>query len=99
MEALASGAAVVASDVGAIPEMVIDGECGFLCAPGDYAAFADRIRELAANRDMLRRFRKNAREVAERSFDRQAMLREYEARLRSLIPKTVVAADSGHDKS
>ena len=98
MEALASGAAIVASSVGAIPEMVVDGKCAFLCRPGDYAEFAARIRELVADRVLLKQFRRSAREVAERRFDRQEMLRGYEAKLRRLVTEAAVLKVSGNDK-
>jgi glycosyltransferase involved in cell wall biosynthesis len=98
MEALASGAAIVASNVGAIPEMVVDGKCAFLCRPGDYDEFAARIRELVADRVLLKQFRRSAREVAERRFDRQEMLRGYEAKLRRLVTEAAVLTASGHDK-
>ncbi len=40
LEAMASGRPVVATAVGAVPEMVADGETGFVAPPGDEAALA-----------------------------------------------------------
>ena len=40
LEAMASGRPVVATTVGAVPEMVADGETGFVVPPGDQAALA-----------------------------------------------------------
>lgn len=42
-EAQACGAAVVASRVGSIPELIEDGVSGLLCDPGDAAAFAAAV--------------------------------------------------------
>lgn len=85
MEALASGTAVIASRVGALPEMIEEGKQGYLCAPGEYDEFARKIEELVSDRDKLNRFKMNAREFAERRFDIKEMLRQYEAKLRELI--------------
>lgn len=45
-EAAASGACVVASQVGGLPSVVIDGETGVLCEPGDHVGLAHTISEL-----------------------------------------------------
>ena len=55
IEAMAAGLAVVASAVGAVPEIVTSPEFGILIAPGDRVALRDAIIELA--RDDARRER------------------------------------------
>ncbi len=85
MEALASGVAVLASRVGALPEMFEDSRQGYLCAPGDYDCFAARIAELASDRERLEGFKQAARGHAQRRLDIRAMLDTYEGRLRRLV--------------
>jgi glycosyltransferase involved in cell wall biosynthesis len=45
-EALASGLPVIGSNIGAIPELVENGENGILVSPGDSVAIAQAVREL-----------------------------------------------------
>jgi glycosyltransferase involved in cell wall biosynthesis len=46
IEAMAAGRAVVAADIGGLPEVVQDGCTGWLHAPGDAASLAERLRRL-----------------------------------------------------
>jgi glycosyltransferase involved in cell wall biosynthesis len=46
LEAMSAGLPVVATPVGAIPELVEDGQNGFLVQPGDHQALSDRILRL-----------------------------------------------------
>ena len=50
LEAMAAGMPVIASRVGGIPEVVVDGVNGFLCAPGDLATLQRLLRRLLIDR-------------------------------------------------
>jgi glycosyltransferase involved in cell wall biosynthesis len=84
MEALAVGVPVLASRVGALPELVVDGETGWLLEPGDVAGFAARIEQIARAPATLPPMRMAARRYAEAHFDEQVMHASYEAHLRAL---------------
>jgi len=68
-EAMACGSAVVATDVGGIPELVEDGRTGRLVPLGDEMTMATRIEELLLDESKLRAMGRNAAETARRRFD------------------------------
>jgi glycosyltransferase involved in cell wall biosynthesis len=68
VEASSAGVPVVASNTGGIPEIVVDGETGFLVPPGDPRALAEKIILLLKNEDLRRRFGKAARARFESAF-------------------------------
>ncbi len=78
LESLALGVPVIASRVGALPELVQEGVTGFLCEPGDTGAFAERIRWLAAHPDEHRKMKAAARAFAEAELDTRQMFERYE---------------------
>jgi len=54
LHAMAEGVPIVASREGAIPEVVVDGQTGFLCEKGKAEDFAQRIIQLLSD-DTLRK--------------------------------------------
>jgi len=69
LEAMACGAAVVASRVGGIPEVVADGRTGLLVPPGDPAALADAINALVRDPALAAKMGRRGRERAVAEFD------------------------------
>lgn len=55
IEAMASGKAVVASDIGGMPDLVDHGETGLLVPPGDAQALAQAMQTLLQDRALLAR--------------------------------------------
>jgi len=69
LEAMASGKPVVASAVGGVYSLVIDGETGFLVDKGDSKAIAARVLQILRNPEMAEQMGRRAREMVEKEFD------------------------------
>ncbi len=63
-EAMAVGTPVIGSAVGGIPDLIEDGENGFLIAPGDEAELSDRLAQILEDDELCRRLGEAGRRVA-----------------------------------
>lgn len=91
VEALAAGLPIVASAVGAVPDMVEDGRNGRLVPPGDVAALADALTEIVGDARMQERFGTASRELANARYDWGVVGR----RLRSHVIEAMDAHGAG----
>jgi glycosyltransferase involved in cell wall biosynthesis len=64
-EAMACGTPVLASRVGGVPELVVEGETGWLLEPGDDDALAERLDHILRHPEEAERMRPAARRAAE----------------------------------
>jgi glycosyltransferase involved in cell wall biosynthesis len=86
VEALACGTPVVAFRRGAVPEVIADGETGFLCdTVAEAVAAVARVPTLS---------RARCRRVFEERFTAERMAREYVALYRALVERALTAAGS-----
>ena len=81
MEAMATGLPVVSTNIGGIPEMVIENETGFLVQPGDTAAMADAIQTVISDRSSTARLGHSGYERARGLFSIENNVRELSALL------------------
>jgi len=78
LESLHAGVPVVAYAVGGVDEAVINGESGFVVAPGDTTAFVDRVERLVTDADRRNEMGNRAEAVAASTFTAQRMAAEYD---------------------
>lgn len=78
IEAGAMGVAVVASAVGGVPELITDGQNGFLSRPGDISSFASHIIQLQSHPEGLERMKEEARRVVVERFSLESQLPKLE---------------------
>jgi glycosyltransferase involved in cell wall biosynthesis len=69
MEAMAAGVPVVATRIAGVPELVDDGVSGFLVAPGDVTALAERVAALLDDADLRNLFGAAGRAKVEKEFN------------------------------
>jgi glycosyltransferase involved in cell wall biosynthesis len=77
LEAMAMRVAVVASDVGAVAEVVEDGKDGFVVRPGNVEDMVSAIGRLADDHKLLVSVKKNARQKVESKYSNVILGRNY----------------------
>ncbi len=77
LEAMTSEVPVIATRSGGLPEVVTEGETGYLLPVGDVSGMAERAIEVLRNDDLRRRMGKRAREVAIERFDEEKIVPRY----------------------
>jgi glycosyltransferase involved in cell wall biosynthesis len=82
VEALCRGRPVLGSDVGGIPDLVVDGENGVLVPPGDVEALASALTGLLTDTARLESLAENARLSADPWI---ATPQQFAERMRALV--------------
>jgi glycosyltransferase involved in cell wall biosynthesis len=95
VEAMFSRTAVIASDAGAIPEIITHGRDGLLFPVGDAAALARGIQLLATDKDLRLRLGEEGYRTAHRRFLLTRMVDEIE----DYYSEIISASTRGHDQA
>ena len=85
LEAMACGAPVISSDVGGLPEVVVEGETGHLCGVGDVEGMASRAITLLSNPEMHREFSQAAVDRVRTTFCAARIIPQYEDLYRRVL--------------
>jgi len=76
IEAMASGKPVIATDVGGVKDLIVDGENGFLAKSNDVKDFTDRLTKLIADKEQRSRFGKRGREIVREKYVKERLVRD-----------------------
>jgi glycosyltransferase involved in cell wall biosynthesis len=89
MQAMALGLPVISTTVGSIPDVVLDGQTGFVVPPRDAGALATQIVKLLENQDLRQELGQQARQLVVSNYSLGAMLHRLEAVYRSGVGSPV----------
>ena len=78
LEALAAGKAVIASEVGAISDVIRHGATGLLVPPGDTDALADALCLLIEDEEARQRLGQSGRELVRKAYDFERTVGQYD---------------------
>jgi glycosyltransferase involved in cell wall biosynthesis len=84
LQGLAMGLAMVLSRVGGCVNLVKPGQNGFLVDPGDLKGYADALRQILTQPDLLKKFRQ-ASLVHSRQFQMKAVVDSYDKMYKSIF--------------
>jgi glycosyltransferase involved in cell wall biosynthesis len=79
LEAAAAGLAIVTTPVGAIPEILQDGDTAVFVPPGDAGKLRDALRNVLANPGFRQRLGENARVIFRQKFSRERIMGSLDA--------------------
>jgi glycosyltransferase involved in cell wall biosynthesis len=95
LEYMAAGRAVVATAVGAAPDLIEDGRHGLLVPPGDAGRLAAAIGRLLRDPALARRLGEAARRRAFERYSREAMVRRFENFYEGLVRHSPLSPEAG----
>jgi glycosyltransferase involved in cell wall biosynthesis len=86
LEALAAEVPIVASNIGGIPEVVINDKTGYTCPVRNIKAFADKIVRLLSNSNLRKEMGINGRKLIKRYYTWDKVVRKVENVYQKIIP-------------
>lgn len=85
LEAMAAGVPVIASNVGGIPNLITDGDTGFLIQPGDVDLLSERIRYLLEEESGRVRTGKAGKHLVEQDYNPEVVVKRLLGIYRSVL--------------
>ncbi|MFJ7975317.1 N-acetyl-alpha-D-glucosaminyl L-malate synthase BshA [Peribacillus sp. NPDC096379] len=85
LEGMACGVPAIGTNVGGIPEVIVDGETGFICHVGDIEAIAEKAVLLLQDGQLHNQFSRAGIMAVETKFHSNTITKQYEAIYRKLL--------------
>ena len=85
IEAMAAGRPVVATRVGGLPDVISDGDTGYLVAPGDVEQLASAVERVLGDGETTDRLKRNARESVKHKFAVERLAADIDLLYRRLL--------------
>ncbi len=85
LEGMACGVPAIGTNVGGIPEVIVDGETGFICHVGDIEAIAEKAILLLQDGQLHNQFSRAGIMAVETKFHSNTITKQYEAIYRKLL--------------
>jgi glycosyltransferase involved in cell wall biosynthesis len=84
-ESMAMNVPVISSNIGGVPEVVFDGQTGYIVEPGNSDLLAEAILNLWTDQDVYRKMCVQARKVITERFDKENQFEQFLSYFHSLI--------------
>lgn len=85
LEAMACGVPCIGTNIGGIPEVIIDGETGYICELGHIDEIAEKAVNLLANRNLHHLFSTNSISRVKEHFRGELIVKQYEDIYETLV--------------
>lgn len=87
LEAMACGVPCIGTDIGGIPEVIYDGETGFICPLGDISMITEKALHILTDKTLHTLFSKRSVQIAHEKFSADLIVKQYEDLYFGLLKK------------
>ena len=77
LDAMGYGLPIVSTNVGGITKIVLDGENGYICSPGDVDGFVDKLAELIGNEQTIKTFGLNSFNLVKNNYSIEQHIKKF----------------------
>ena len=84
LESVLMGVPVVSSNIGGVPEIVIEGQTGYMVEPGDASALAEAVNRIWMNQDIYMILKTRARQLVIDKFNKETQFERFISHFKKL---------------